>query len=150
MPRKYRNTLKAHAHALAELGKALLTLSTSHRNAAAVVERDGASATPGKGELSDWIATSSEIAAAAERLLALQVELARTYGMSWDEVAKVLGVSRQSAWERFHSHDRWNRSRRVSQLRRQQNAAMFRRMRAGKTDDAVAILKEMLQVRSVD
>ncbi|WP_040840458.1 hypothetical protein [Nocardia brevicatena] len=145
MPRKYRNTLKAHAHAQASLGKALIELATSHRVAAAAVERGGAAATPtGPGQFSEWIATSCEIAAAAERLLALEVELARRHGMTWDAVAEVLGVSRQSAWERFRSHERWNKARQISQLRQQRKADLFRRMTAGKSDYEVAILKQIM------
>ncbi|MGV9838932.1 hypothetical protein ACWDUL_32680 [Nocardia niigatensis] len=146
MPRKYRNTLKAHAHAQASLGKALTELATSHRVAAATVERDGPAATPiGPAQFSEWIATSCEIAAAAERLLALEVELARRYGMTWDAVAEVLGVTRQSAWERFRSHERWNKTHRISQLRQQRSTALFRKMIVGRSDDEVAILKQMMR-----
>lgn len=145
MPRKFRNSLKAHAHAQGSLGRALDDLATAHRVAAAAIERDGPAVTAiGPTQFAEWIATSCEIAAAAERLLALEVELARRYGMTWDAVAEVLGVSRQSAWERFRSHERWSKTRQVSQLRRQRNAALFRRMSAGKSDEEVSTLRQML------
>ncbi|WP_458691261.1 hypothetical protein [Nocardia tengchongensis] len=148
MPRKYRNTLKAHAYAQTSLGKALIELAASHRTAAAAIERDGpAAASLGSAQFSEWIATSCEIAAAADRLLALEVELARRNGMTWDRVAEVLGVSRQSAWERFRSHDRWNKTRRISQLRQQRRAALLRKMMAGKAEDEVAILQQMMQAK---
>lgn len=37
----------------------------------------------------------------AERMLADAVDQARADGASWADVAAVLGVSRQTAWERF-------------------------------------------------
>ena len=37
----------------------------------------------------------------AERVEAEQVALARDQGWSWQQIADVLGMTRQSAWERF-------------------------------------------------
>jgi hypothetical protein len=57
------------------------------------------------------------LSAAAERLLALEIELARSFGVTWEEVGAALGVSRQAAWDRFASHERWQKSKRITQLR---------------------------------
>jgi len=38
---------------------------------------------------------------AAREVLQRRVELLRERGASWDAIGKALGVSRQSAWERF-------------------------------------------------
>ncbi len=73
---------------------------------------------------SDWISSTSELSAAAERLLALEIELARSFGVTWDEVGAVLGVSRQAAWDRFACHERWQKSRRISQLRTSRTAVL--------------------------
>jgi hypothetical protein len=58
-----------------------------------------------------------ELSAVAERLLALEIELARSFGVTWEEVGAALGVSRQAAWDRFASHERWQKSKRITQLR---------------------------------
>lgn len=148
MARRYRNTLKAHAHALSSLGAALSELAHEHRVAASAVERhrtagamEAASDTP----FAEWIATASEISMAAERLLELQVELARTFGMTWEQIADVLGVSRQAAWERFNTHARWDRTHRTGHLRRTRRATMFRRMAAGQSPEVVATLRRMMR-----
>lgn len=64
--------------------------------------------------------------------------------MTWEGVAEVLGVSRQSAWERFRSHDRWSQARSVSQLRQRYSASLFRKMAVGKSEEEVATLRRML------
>lgn len=46
-----------------------------------------------------------------ERLTALQVEQARAAGWSWEEIASVLGVTRQSAHKRYAGHLRRRRGR---------------------------------------
>ena len=38
---------------------------------------------------------------ALDGILAEAVRLARKQGITWEEIGKALGVSRQSAWERF-------------------------------------------------
>ena len=143
MPSRYRNTLKAHAYALNSLGKALRDLAHDHRVVASAIER-GQQARPTDGQLADWIATACEISAAAESLVALQVELARNYGVTWDAMAGVLGISRQAAWERFGTHARRGRTHRLSQLRQAHRAAMFRRMAAGQSQEVVATLRKMM------
>jgi hypothetical protein len=54
---------------------------------------------------------------ASRRLSSSQVELARSFGVTWEEVGAALGVSRQAAWDRFASHERWQKSKRITQLR---------------------------------
>ena len=79
----------------------------------------------------------NELSAAAERLLALEIELARSFGVTWDEVGAALGVSRQTAWDRFASHERWQKSRRVSQLRTARAASCKEATRLQKVRDQV-------------
>ncbi len=43
----------------------------------------------------------SETAAAIEVALASRVEVARTEGATWAQIGQALGVTRQSAWQRF-------------------------------------------------
>jgi hypothetical protein len=111
-----RNTLRAHAHALSDLGKACTDLAAEHRSAANAVERNREKITYDR-HFRQWILRVGELSAIAEHLLALQVELARSFGVTWEEVGAALGVSRQAAWDRFASHERWQKSRRITQLR---------------------------------
>jgi predicted transcriptional regulator len=69
-----------------------------------------------------------EFSAQAEQLLALEIELARNFGVTWEEVASALGVSRQAAWSRFAKSSRWQRSRRVSQQQASYRAELSRGM----------------------
>ncbi len=119
----YRNTLRAHAHALSDLGKASTDLAAEHRSTANAVERDREKATYDR-HFRQWILRVGELSAAAERLLALEIELARSFGVTWEEVGAALGVSRQAAWDRFSSHERWRKSRRIAQLRNARTAPM--------------------------
>jgi hypothetical protein len=118
-----RNTLRAHAYALSELGKAYTLLASQHRVAASAAERGQQKITYDR-YFNDWISSAIEYSAAAERLLALEIELARSFGVTWDEVGASLGISRQAAWDRFASHERWQKSRRISQLRAKRTAAV--------------------------
>ncbi|MEV6695071.1 hypothetical protein AB0M35_26710 [Micromonospora sp. NPDC051196] len=145
MARTYRNTLKAHAHALSSLGAALTDLAHEHRVAASAMEQQPPQGPRGDSDFADWIAAAAEISAAAERLLELEVELARHHGTTWEQVADALGVTRQSAWERFRSHSRWDRTHRLSRLRRVRRAALFRRMAFGQSEDFVAALRQMMR-----
>lgn len=43
----------------------------------------------------------AQAGAQVDRFLAEWVGLARSRGLSWAEIGKALGVSRQAAWERF-------------------------------------------------
>lgn len=112
----YRNTLGAHAHALTDLGKACTSLAAEHRSAANSVERNREKITYDR-HFRQWILRVGELSAAAERLLGLEIELARSFGVTWEEVGAALGVSRQAAWDRFASHERWQKSKRITQLR---------------------------------
>ena len=86
--------LHAHAEFVASLGRAYADLAGRHR---AVADAGGA----GRDESGGWISRAAELAAAAERLLAAEVGLARGSGVTWDDIAGALGVSRQAAWKRF-------------------------------------------------
>lgn len=60
-------------------------------------------------ELLAVIPLISQTSAQVDAFLVEWIELARSRGISWAEIGKVLGVSRQAAWERF--------ARRVERLR---------------------------------
>lgn len=123
MSAAYRNTLRAHAHALSNLGKVCTALAAEHRSAANAVERDREKVTYDR-HFRQWILSVGELSAAAERLLALEIELARSFGATWEEVGAALGVSRQAAWDRFASPERWQKSRRITQVRNARIAPM--------------------------
>jgi hypothetical protein len=148
MARKYRNTLKTQAYALSSLGAALADLACEHRVAANAMEQRPSQGLQGDGQFADWIAAAAEISAAAERLLELEVELARHHGITWEQVADAFGVSRQSAWERFRTHPRWDRTHRLSRLRRVRRAAMLRRMALGQSDEFVAVRSVCIEARA--
>jgi len=135
----YRNTLRAHAESLAGLGKAYADIARRHRVVADAVAR-GKRQVTADSEFSEWILQACELAAAAERLLALEIELARSFGVTWDDIADALGISRQAAWERFAKHPRWNKSRRLSQANQARRAAWIRHLRARIGDDADQLL----------
>jgi hypothetical protein len=100
-------------------------------------------------QFNDWIFTACEFSAAAERLLALEIELARSYGVTWEVIAAALGVSRQAAWDRFANQSRWQKSRRVSQLRAARQADLWRELRnqIGGSEEEFVALKEWLEKR---
>lgn len=126
MAKPYRNTLRAHAYAITALARALDQLAAEHRVAASAVERGERTALTGESHFADWLAGMCELSAAAERLLALEAELARKSGVTWEEIGTAIGITRQSAQERFGTHDRWNKTHRTSQLRRAQRARFLR------------------------
>ncbi|GLZ41938.1 ClpX C4-type zinc finger protein [Actinokineospora sp. NBRC 105648] len=73
-------------------------------------ESSGSPVAPWELELSleAVLATLGSVAAAgaqAERNLGLWVAKARTLGATWSQVGEALGMTRQSAWERFASGD---------------------------------------------
>lgn len=118
MGRTYRNTPRSQAESLARLGRAYGESASEHRVFASRVARAGDD-NEGGGEgsqFTEWISTLVVLAAEAERLLALEVELARKNGLTWQQIGDALGVSRQAAYDRFNTHERWNKSRRISQL----------------------------------
>ncbi|GAB3901264.1 hypothetical protein ACFQ1S_06895 [Kibdelosporangium lantanae] len=82
-----------------------------------------------ESDFSEWIFQASELVAFAERLVALEVELARQYGVTWDEIADTLGISRQAAWERFAKPAKRRKTRRQSQAERARKAAWIRDLR---------------------
>ncbi|SMD25197.1 hypothetical protein [Lentzea albidocapillata] len=139
MGRQYRNTLRAHAESLAVLGKAFTDLAARHRVAASSISRRTRSKLTAESDFADWIFRVAELSAAAERLLALEIELARSHGVTWAEVAEALGVSRQAAHDRFATHERWNRTRRISQLNQARWASMMRdyREKYGASENAL-------------
>jgi hypothetical protein len=85
------SALHAHAESVASVGRAYADLAERHRSAADA----------GDGEFGEWITRARALAVAAERLLTLEIELARGAGVSWVAIAGALGVSRQAAWKRF-------------------------------------------------
>ena len=116
MSADYRNTLRVHAHTLSDLGKACADLAAEHRSTANAVERNREKITYDR-HFRQWILRVGELSAAAERLLALEIELARSFGVTWEEVGAALGVSQQAAWDRFANHERWQKSKRITRLR---------------------------------
>jgi hypothetical protein len=93
---------------------------------------------------------AAELSAAAERLLALEIELARNFGVTWEEIASTLGVTRQAAWDRFARPSRLEKSRRISQLRLARRAELLREVnkKLGRTDEELSALKQWLDKRS--
>ncbi|MEV6641538.1 hypothetical protein [Amycolatopsis sp. NPDC051371] len=96
----HRKALHVHAESVASLGSAYAGLAERHRAVADVVCRENEPVTAAS-EFGEWIFRTGELAAAAERLLALEIGLARGFGITWDTIAGALGVSRQAAWKRF-------------------------------------------------
>lgn len=146
MTRDYKNTLRAHAAAMSSLGKAYVQLASRHRVAASALERGQHKTITYDSYFNDWIFRMCEFSAAAERLLALEIELARSYGVTWEEVAAALGISRQAAWDRFARQSRWDRSRRVSRLRSARRAELLRELRSRFTgnEEEFLALRELL------
>ena len=140
MARDYRNTLRAHAAAISNLGKAYAQLASRHRVAASALERGQHKTITYDSHFNDWIFRMCEFSAAAERLLALEIELARSYGVTWEEIAAALGISRQAAWDRFATHSRWDKSRRVSRLRAARRAELLQELRSRFTSDEEELL----------
>lgn len=143
----YRNTLRSHAESLARLGKAYTQLASRHRVVASAVDGGKQKKITAETHFTDWIFRACEFAAAAERLLALEVELARSFGITWDEIADALGVSRQAAWERFAKQSRWDKGRRISQVNHARRAEMVRelRERIGASGDELLAFKQWLE-----
>lgn len=151
MIRPYKNTLRAHASALSTLGKAYTDLAARHRTLASAQERGQQRKATHDRYLTDWIFRACEFSAAAERLLALEIELARSFGVTWEEVAAALGVSRQAAWDRFANQARWQKSRRVSQLQAARRAQLLRelRTRIANSEEELLALQDWLGERTV-
>jgi hypothetical protein len=58
-----------------------------------------------KHELLLTLTAVQEIRGKCDRTELRTVQEARKVGLSWTEIATALGVSRQSAWERWHELD---------------------------------------------
>jgi len=93
-----RSALHAHAGSVASLGRAYAELAGRHR---AVASRRENGPVTAESEFGAWISRAGELAAAAEHLLALEIGLARGFGVTWGDIAEALGISRQAAWKRF-------------------------------------------------
>lgn len=145
MSSQYRNTLRSHAYALSSLGKAYTRLASKHRSAASAQER-GRGHTLTIEDFGDWLVELVEFSAAAERLVALEVELARNHGITWDEVALALGTTKQAAWDRFAKQSRWQKTRRISQLNQARRAKVLERLRRelGRTEEELSALERWL------
>ena len=100
MGRMYRSTLHAHAESMASLGRAYADLAGLHRAVADAAHRENRPVTA-ESDFSEWIVQVCELAATAERLLTLEIDLARSFGVTWGTIAEALGISRQGAWKRF-------------------------------------------------
>jgi len=105
MGRMRRSTLHAHAESMAALGRAYADLAGLHRALADAAHQENRPVTA-ESEFSEWIFQLCELAAAAERLLALEIDLARSFGATWGTIAEALGISRQGAWKRFAKRPR--------------------------------------------
>jgi hypothetical protein len=153
--RDSKNTLRTHAFQLSALGKAYTQLASRHRVAASALERGQQKQITVGSHFNGWIFRACEFSAQAERLLALEINLARSFGVTWEEVASALGVSRQAAWDRFANQDRWQRSRRVSQLQAARRAELLRELRnqidqIDGTEEELLALQEWLGKRADD
>lgn len=88
---------------------------------------------PGELHFAEWLVEVSELTLLAEELVREEVKLARAHGISWQEIADGLGMTRQSAHERFdpkapysfprgfarvsRAKDRWERRNRAEAKR---------------------------------
>ncbi len=129
MARKYQNTPRAHAESLTRLAREYSQLASEHRELASAVSRDSDGRIPERHNFPYWIFQLTVLAAEAERLLALEVELARKHGTTWADIGEALGVSKQAAHDRFSTHERWNKSRRIAQLLQARWADDYRYLR---------------------
>ncbi len=150
MVEAYRNTLKSHAHALSVMAKAYSNLAKRHRVVAGAVESGKQRRVTAESDFTDWIFLSCQLVASAERLLALEVDLARKYGVTWDEIATALGVSRQAAWERFSKVARWGKARKISQFEKARKAEFIRHLREQIEQDEDKLIAFTRYVKSSD
>jgi hypothetical protein len=152
--RRYSNTPRAQAEALAQVGRAFAELASEHRGFSSGEARVVNEAANGSSasRFIEWISTLVELTAAAERQLALEVELARKHGVTWQQVGDALGVSRQAASDRFNNHERWNKSRRMSQLNQAKWASGNRRLLQDGTfsEEELAPYRRLRQSRNRD
>lgn len=58
-----------------------------------------------KHELLQTLTAVQDVRRQCDRTELRTVQAARTAGLSWTEIATALGVTRQSAWERWHEVD---------------------------------------------
>lgn len=126
MARPYRNTPRAHAESLAQLSESYAQLATQHREFANTVTQGKHDEAITRDRFTNWIFRLVKLAAGAEQLLALEIELARKHGATWSEIGDALGVSRQAAHDRFSKPERRNKSRKISQLNQAQWTDAYR------------------------
>jgi hypothetical protein len=112
-------------------------VASEHRALASAVSRGPDGATE-RYDFSYWIFQLTVLAASAERLLALEVELARKYGTTWADIGEALGVSKHAAHDRFSTCERWSRSRLIAQLLQARWADDYRYLRELRAADGEA------------
>jgi hypothetical protein len=122
-------TTREQAAQLSALAQAYRHLASRHRAVANALDRGQQRQITYYEHFSDWIFNAYEFSAQAERLLASEVELARKFGVTWQEIAAALGVSRQAAWDRFADQSRWQKNRSRPQLRAARRARLWRELR---------------------
>jgi hypothetical protein len=147
---KKRSTLRAQASQLHALANAYTNLASQHRITASALERGQLKQITAMGDLSQWIFKACELSAQAERVLASEVEFARSFGVTWEEIASALGVSRQAAWGRFANQARRQPSRRASQAYTARRAELLRELhgRIDGDDEEFLALQEWLGKRA--
>ena len=122
-------TTREQAAQLSALARAYRQLASRHRAVADALDRGQQRQITYNEYFSDWIFNACEFSEQAESILASEVELARTFGVTWQEIAASLGVSRQAAWDRFADHSRWQKNRSRPQLRAARRARLWRDLR---------------------
>jgi hypothetical protein len=77
----------------------------------------GHGASTGVRQVGDWdgrplegIRHARQVAEATEKVLRDQVRRARTSGCSWADIGEALGITKQTAWERFSNESTVRRS----------------------------------------
>jgi hypothetical protein len=143
-------TLSTQAANLSSVGRAYTELASKHRVLASALQRGVQKRVDHASHFDNLIMRAAELSAAAERLLALEIELARNFGVTWEEIASTLGVTRQAAWDRFARPSRLEKSRRISQLRLARRAELLREVnkKLGRTDEELSAFEEWLEKRS--
>jgi hypothetical protein len=58
-----------------------------------------------EGDPLEGVRECCRLATAVEKALREEVRLARQAGHSWAEIGRILGVTKQAAWERFGKED---------------------------------------------
>lgn len=142
-------TLKELAYAQSALGRAYTKLAARHRVGASALERGQRRRLEEDKSFEAWIYMASEWAATADRIVALEVQCARAHGVSWNEIAGALGVSRQAAWERYRDPSRWTRSRPISSMVRARRSQLLQELSRsfGTSEEDLSELERILDSR---